>query len=250
MMPIMDSAPVGTQSMAVALLLTSLLLSMAVHPGVAGEPIGPLGASVQCTSATYPLYVQLCRHPELLRKDTAVVRAYEHLSGGFTGEKRVLLATGQRYWFVELFACGSTPTSSRYHDGVYGCAEDKLSGRLHVLRSIANAPDTFMSTVANYTWIEPWYLDLFAQRYVGKHVTVNGKVVMESCNSSDPRSLRGHIELNGSDVGIRFVNLPASQLRFLCKSPSSQWDGTVRLDGGRPYLIATDVLGVPVAKSR
>lgn len=250
MMPIMDSASVGMRSMAVVSLLVSLLLSMAVHPGIAGEPIGPLGASVQCTSATYPLYVRLCRDPELQRKNAAVVRTYEHLSGEFVGEKHVLLATGQRYWFVELFACGSTPVASRYQDGVYGCAEDKLSTRLHVLRSIANAPDTFMSTVANYTWIEPWYLDLFAQRYVGKHVAVSGKVVMESCNGSDPRSLRGHIELNGSDVGIRFVNLPASQLRFLCKSPSSQWEGTVRLDGGRPYLIATDVLGVPAAKSR
>lgn len=249
-MSVMDLASVGTRSMAPALVLVSLLLSMAIHSGVAGEPTGPLGASIQCTSATYPLYVQLCRHPELLLKDAAVNRAYEHLSGGFTGEKRVLLATGQRYWFVELFACGSTPTASRYKKGVYGCAEDKLSSRLHVLRSIANAPDTFMSTVANYTWIEPWYLDLFAQRYLGKHVAVNGKVVMESCSSSDPRSISGHIELNGSDVGIRFVNLPASQLRFLCESPSSQWDGTVRLDGGRPYLIATDVLGVPIAKSR
>lgn len=231
--------------------LLALLLSAApVQQNTVSEPIGPFGESVQCARAVYPLYVTICRHPELLRKDIAVLHAYKTLYNQLKGESHRLLRTGQRDWFAELFACGSTPTSSRYKDGVYGCADKRLDSRLQVLNGVIKAPDTFMSTVADYDLIEPWYLNKFARRYEGRHVSVLGKVEMDTCDAASPRSLDGRIEYKGSGVGIRFSGLSAEQLRFLCKSPSSQWDGTVRLGNGRPYLLATDVLGIAAAPSQ
>lgn len=233
-----------------SLLLVLLLSATPVQRNAVSEPIGPFGQLIQCARAVYPLYTTIRRHPELLRKDIAVLHAYQKLYGKFRGEKRKLLVAGQRYWFVGLFGCASTPTASRYQDGVHGCAEDKLTSRLHVLNRIAETPGTFMSTVADYDWMEPWYLNEFAQQYGGRHITVSGKVEMETCGASNPDSLDGRIEYEGSSIGIRFSGLSAEQLRFLCKSPSSGLDGTVRLDHGRPYLVATDVLGIAAASSK
>ena len=95
---------------------------------------------------------------------------------------------------------------------------------------------------------EPSYILAHPDVFKDKEVEVMGEIALASCDP-DSSSVDGRLrELDHPSITIeiRFKNLPDTQREFLCsKRPFSSWKGVLRLtERGKPYLYATDVLGM------
>lgn len=201
-------------------------------------------AGVDCSRAVSTVEQTICQHEDMLKVDREIAHEYGELMRAYATEDLRVFKAGQRAWLVERNDCQNTPTAERYPEGVAGCVRSKMAERVAVLARLRADPRSLPSTVATYTFVEPWYVRRYAREYEGKLVNVVGSVILRACSSPGHASRAGLLREGGASIEIRFKSLSDEDISFLCaKYPSSWWRGTVTLRNGRPSLNATDLLG-------
>lgn len=201
-------------------------------------------AGIDCSRGVSTVEQTICQHEDLLKVDREIAHGYGELMRAYAGEELRVFKAGQHAWLVERNDCQNTPTSERYPEGMAGCVRSKVAERVAVLARLRADPSSLPSTVATYTFVEPWYVRRYAREYEGKTVNVVGSVILRACSRPGDASMAGLLRQSGASIEIRFKSLSDENVSFLCaKYPSSWWRGTMTLRNGRPSLYATDLLG-------
>jgi uncharacterized protein YecT (DUF1311 family) len=192
---------------------------------------------VDCEHAQYTPQTTICNDATLRARDRAISAAYNRLLPRFKGEERKTFATGHWLWLGEVNECRNRGVV----DLIRECVATRFSEREAMLAMLRADPTKLATTVADYSSAPAAYLLKFARQFEGKTIRVSGGMTIEACDAKKKDSLKGHLD---NILEVRFKSLPDNEIEFLCeKSPAAWWRGTVRLDHGRPYLYATDVLG-------
>jgi uncharacterized protein len=182
----------------------------------------------------------VCDHAELLAQDREMARVYEHLRKHFTGDDRRIFMTGQWSWGNSRLGCFDVRERARYHEDYMSCVRDMYRERLATLKALEADSSLLRTRAADYDYIDPWYLNQFAEQYDGKKINLDGFIGHLDCGG--PLSpVRARIGQDGSWVAAEFESLTYLQLNFLCeKGIGTLWDGVVRLEAqGHPVLHLT-----------
>jgi uncharacterized protein len=206
-------------------------------------PLPLRAAPIQCTQAQSLDEHAICTNADLLKLDGRLAATYDHLKSGLQGDSLQLLRLGQRFWLRERANC-----SNPQRDGgsLRNCLLRTMSARLDYLAAVQEDRRVLLTQAAPYTFIDPGYLNRFAEQYSGREVRVFGTIHMYSCKYGAPDATRGSISQQGQTVEIRFKGLGPADLKFLCEqSPAAHWRG--RVMPGRPIsLYADELLGRPL----
>ena len=209
-------------------------------------PDAQVGLAVDCAKARFTPDTTICDNAGLKRLDIQIAAAYRRLQEALKGQDLRILSAGQQLWMIERDMCRNLDTVHGA-PGIFECLQASMNKRLEMLNALAANPSRLSATVAGYSYVYESYLNAFGAQYAGKTVNVAGGIDIEACHKSGEHSLVGHLSNRGRSVEIRFKSLPPDQIDFLCsKRPFSWWDGKVRIENGRPYLFASDVLGSPL----
>lgn len=188
-----------------------------------------------------PSALAICQYPELRRQDVEINSLFRQLLAAYQGQDRKVFAGGQIFWRAELLKCRGY--GEQWRAQTEACVRDKMSRRFALLMNFKANPGLLSSTVADYTILDPWYVQLFPEQFEGKSVTLRGVLLQDSALCANPRSRKGRLKdvLDNGDVMDAEFSADVD-LTILCtgRSVFKEWDGTVKLDGqGRPYLYLT-----------
>jgi uncharacterized protein len=206
-------------------------------------------APLQCQSPSNLVLATICASPTLTARDAEIAQRYDKLQSiCSSGQNKVFSAT-QRFWLRERSNCQVMPGEPGRHVSVAACLADVMESRLDQLRKMGTRCD-IDRIAADLRRVDPWYLNKYQDRYVGKKVTVFGQIALSRCETPGAPAVAGFVLGTGrppDKIAVLFKAMPPGDLAFLCaKSPVSQWSGEVRRDANGTYLYLSDVLGSPL----
>lgn len=206
-------------------------------------------AAVDCKISANLIAATICASPTLTSRDTEIAQRYDHLRSICPPDKSKVLGATQRFWLRERSNCRLMPGAPGHHASVTACLADVMGARLDQLRKIGDRCD-IDRVATDLRRVDPWYLNKYQDRYVGKQVTVFGQLALLRCDTPSAPAVAGYVLGTGrppDKVAVVFKAMPPADLAFLCaKSPVSQWSGEVRRDASGTYLYLSDVLGSPL----
>lgn len=206
-------------------------------------------AVVDCKSPTNLIAATICASPTLSTRDADIAQRYEHLRSICPPDKNKVFGATQRFWLRERSNCQLMPGEPGHHASVAACLADVMEARLEQLRKMGNRCD-IDRVATDLRRVDPWYLNKYQDRYVGKRVTVFGQIALSRCDTPGAPAVAGYVLGTARPpdrVAVVFKAMPPGDLAFLCaKSPVSQWSGEMRRDASGTYLYLSDVLGSPL----
>ena len=247
-----------------------LALMLFPLPAMAANPIPPLGKlearahPANCEQKTIPLSYPMkliCERPELRSRELQVYSAFGNVETLYQGQDRLIFVAGQIYWRGVIEGCQDNdghPTNGHTSDETVRCIKDRMDRRLAFLDKLKANPAGLQSTVADYDYAEPWYLDLFPRQFEGKTLRVGGVLLQDSpickelrAKPRDPAwspdtlrdpvmSPKGRLQnWPGHDFWNVEFKAVTQTVNYACTAHpyAGEWDGVVKLDEkGRPYL--------------
>ena len=213
------------------------------------SPGNAVAAPVQCGTPSNVVHATICASPMLTARDAEISQRYDQLTAICPAEKNKIFGATQRFWLRERSNCQVKPGEPGHHASVAACLADVMETRLDQLRKMGNRCDVDR-VAADLRRVDPWYLNKYQDRYVGKQVTVFGQIALSRCDTPGASAVAGFVLGTGrppEKVAVVFKAMPPGDLAFLCaKSPVSQWSGEIRRDASGTYLYLSDVLGSPL----
>ena len=207
------------------------------------------GARVECKNPTNLVLATICASPALTVRDAEIAQRYDQLQSICPPDKNKVFGATQRFWLRERSNCQLMPGEPGHHASVAACLADVMESRLDQLRKMGNRCD-IDRVATDLRQVDPWYLNKYQDRYVGKQVTVFGQIALSRCDTPSAPAVAGYVLGTGrppDKVAVIFKAMPPGDLAFLCaKSPVSQWSGEIRRDASGTYLYLSDVLGTPL----
>ena len=226
-------------SMRVVLVAVVLLAAPRVAPA----------AALQCKPPANLVLATICASPTLTARDAEIAQRYDKLQAACSAEQGKVFSATQRFWLRERSNCQVMPGEPGHHVSVAACLADVMESRLDQLRKMGARCDVDL-VAADLRRVDPWYLNKYQDRYVGKKVTVFGQIALSRCETPSAPAVSGYVLGTGrapEKIAVQFKAMPPGDLAFLCaKSPVSQWSGEMRRDGSGTYLYLSDVLGSPL----
>ena len=208
-----------------------------------------LGAALDCKTPANLIAATICASPTLTSRDAEIAQRYDQLLSICPPDKNKVFGATQRFWLRERSNCQLVPGVPGRHASVAACLADVMDARLDQLRKMGNRCD-IDRVATDLRRVDPWYLNKYQDRYVGKQVTVFGQIALSRCDTPSAPAVTGFVLGTGrapDKVAVIFKAMPPADLAFLCaKSPVSQWSGEVRRDARGTYLYLSDVLGSPL----
>lgn len=215
---------------------------------IAAPRIAP-GAPLQCKAPANVVLATICASPSLTARNAEIGQRYDQLQAICTPEQNKVFSATQRFWLRERSNCQLMPGEPGHHVSVAACLADVMESRLDQLRKMGARCDVDR-VAADLRRVDPWYLNKYQDRYVGKQVTVFGQIALSRCETPGAPAVSGYVLGTGRSpekIAVQFKSMPPADLAFLCaKSPISQWSGEVRRDASGTYLYLSDVLGSPL----
>lgn len=206
-------------------------------------------APLDCSSPANVVLASICASPALSARDAEIAQRYARLQSACPPDKSKIFGATQRFWLRERSNCQLSPGQPGHHASVAACLADVMEARLEQLRKMGARCD-IDRVAADLRRIDPWYLNKYQDRYVGKQVTVFGQIALSRCDTPGAPAVAGFVLGTGRSpdkVAVVFKAMPAGDLAFLCaKSPVSQWSGEMRRDASGTYLYLSDMLGSPL----
>lgn len=232
-------------------LLALLLLPVSALAADYVEPLSQLEAAakpVNCKEERLLLQDRiLCQRPALRKKEHNVYQLFQQLLAAYKGRERLAFAAGQGYWNGGQRA-GCDSHAANYRDEIAACESEQFDRRATLLERLKADPALLLSTVADYKFVDPWYVKLFPKQYEGKVIEFNAQLLDTSPVCEHPKtSLKGRFAPVEDEIDTVFKSVD-EQLIFHCQAPAyMNWKGTVKLDKqGKPYLYITEVEGSPL----
>ena len=105
------------------------------------------------------------------------------------------------------------PGEPGHHVSVAACLADVMESRLDQLRKMGARCDVDR-VAADLHRVDPWYLNKYQDRYVGKKVTVFGQIALSRCETPGAPAVSGYVL--GTDACPR--RSPCSSSR--CRPPT------------------------------
>lgn len=212
-------------------------------------------AVVDCKSPANLITATICASPTLTARDAEIAQRYDHLQAVCPPDKNKVFGATQRFWLRERSNCQMMPGQTGqtgqagHYASVAACLADVMEARLDQLRKMGNRCD-IDRVATDLRRVDPWYLNKYQDRYVGKQVTVFGQIALSRCDTPGASAVSGYVFGTGrppDKIAVLFKAMPPGDLAFLCaKSPVSQWSGEIRRDASGTYLYLSDVLGLPL----
>jgi uncharacterized protein YecT (DUF1311 family) len=220
--------------------LVAVLLFAAPRAAPAAPP--------QCKSPANLVLATICASPTLTARDAEIAQRYGKLHAACSAEQDKVFSATQRFWLRERSNCQVMAGEPGQHVSVAACLADVMESRLDQLRKMGARCDVDR-VAADLRRVDPWYLNKYQDRYVGKKVSVFGQIALARCDTPGAPAVSGFVLGTGRSpekIAVVFKAMPPRELAFLCKSPVSQWSGEMRRDGSGTYLYLSDVLGSPL----
>lgn len=210
---------------------------------------GNAAAPAECNNPTNIVLATICASPMLTARDAEIAQRYDQLQALCSNEKNKIFGATQRFWLRERSHCQLMAGKPGRHASIAACLSDVMESRLEQLRKMGAGCDVDR-VAADLRRVDPWYLNKYQDRYVGKQVTVFGQIALSRCDTPGAPAVAGFVLGTGrppEKVAVLFKAMPPGELAFLCaKSPVSQWSGEIRRDASGTYLYLSDVLGLPL----
>ena len=226
--------------------LFALACVVATAAAATPKPLEPEDEPFVCNKPMGLPAAFACKNPDILAAEGEVSRRFQALRGKFKGHDLRIFEAGQYYWRSNLdHECAPALKSGGYPpDGeIADCLRASIARRGLFLNSLAEDPSRLKGSVADYEFVEIWYLKEFARTFEGRTMTVYGAMKFLACGHPE-REPRGHISDNGAAMDIVFTRIDETDMIFLCeKVGAANWTGVLRLDHGKPYLYADNVNG-------
>ena len=223
----------GALRFAVAACLAAFALGLrAAH----ATPPADTAPGITCARAGLGVEAAICADPGLLALDRRIAVAYARLRAAFGGDDARTFATGQRMWLIERNECSNAAAGSRFRD-TRDCLSSRMDERARLLEALQPTHAALAATVDSYRYLEPAYLQRFAERYRDKPVHLFGSLYLAACGKGPSDSLSAQIAYKGHAVSARFAHLDAGEIEFYCSTrPAAWWTGTWTYADGEAYL--------------
>jgi uncharacterized protein len=206
-------------------------------------------AALDCKTPAKLIAATICASPTLISRDAEIAQRYDRLQSICPPDKNKVFGATQRFWLRERSNCQLMRGEPGRHDAVAACLAEVMEARLDQLRKVGKRCD-IDRVATELRRVDPWYLNKYQDRYVGKQVTVFGQIALSRCDTPGAPAVAGYVLGSGrppDKVAVIFKAMPPGDLAFLCaKSPVSQWSGEIRRDASGTYLYLSDVLGSPL----
>lgn len=214
----------------------ALNLSLPASAVVAGE--APAG--IACAHAQPGAEASICAHPDMLHADQRIAIAFARLRGAFQGEDAAGFVAGQKSWLIERNSCSNAKATGEFPD-VDSCLARRMEQRANLLEQLAPTHQALMATVASYRFVEPAYVNRYADAYVGHEVKVVGTLLLDACDGHHADSPDGRIQHKSGSLTVRLARLDQERLEALChQQPFAWWPGTIQVQHGKPVLLVSE----------
>jgi hypothetical protein len=178
----------------------------------------------------------ICSRPSLIAQDKAISDKLAALELACPS-RRMLLSQSQKYWLRERWDCRNVEGIFEKADGLATCLASRMGQRLQRLNETPKNCDP-QTLAGGYRFVDPVHLLRFGDQYIGKTVSVNGRLDLDSCRASSAGSRSGGIVANHERFRVIFDAMPESRREWLCdQRPASHWEGIVKKDQQGVYLF-------------
>lgn len=199
----------------------------------------------------------LCKEKGFRKKDVDLVHLYLELKGKFSGLDRDILMSTQNNWRFDLFDCANAQPGHPDYEQIRGCFRDVLDKRLTYLRAVRLDPSRLTVNPPLYGRLDVWYAEKFADQYIGRSVTLVGRMTDLECDKDPPPP---HARIRGVSppvsIPVEFKGLNFTDADFLCPKIGAPlwndvpWEGELRRKDGQLYLYMSTLGGRPLPYSR
>lgn len=201
---------------------------------------GDAPAGIACTHAQPGVEASICASPDLLRADQRIAVAFARLRAAFQGEDAAGFVAGQKFWLVERNNCSNAKVTGEFPD-VDSCLARRMEQRANLLEQLAPTHQALMATVASYRFVEPAYVNRYADAYAGHEVKVMGTLLLDACDGHHADSHDGRIQHKSGSLTARLARLDQERLEALChQRPFAWWPGTIQVQHGKPVLLVSE----------
>lgn len=201
-----------------------------------------LAAPIDCSRANNDVEQTVCSHPSLTAQDKAISDRLDAL-GRTCPSLRPLLMQGQKYWLRERWDCRNVEGIFDKAEGLATCLASRMEQRLQRLNDEPQGCDP-KPWVGGYRFVDPVYLLRYGDQYVGKTISVFGRMDLDSCRASGTGTLAGSIVGNspGHERYRAIFNVMSNEgrKRLCAQHPAAHWQGVVRRDRRGSYLFLSE----------
>jgi hypothetical protein len=158
--------------------------------------------------------------------------------------KRGIFVFQNRFWQRELNEIRNVPERQNGQTMTDALIE-AFSERIIFLESVILDTDLIFNEASRYTYINPFYLMMFKNDYIGKEIKIFGALTISDTNYPTNGIITGVEYGDRAVIPVVFSRMTENQLNFILQNnPISHHSGKVEIRDDKIYFYITRLLGV------